>query len=505
MAHLFKLLVGGTDHSAKWKDLTPHSTPFIREQLVVIGSSIWYSTSYSAGESGMAEYDIKSNKIINIVKYPTYIQPLYHSLSAHDDKIYIIDGQNCRLILFDPSTKSFTTKLDIPHISAHTSCITIKNHIHIFNGVNNVKHLIYSPIHNTIITVNDPTTKFKTQMVCLLSYQDKIVKFGGHDTENQKMLQSFYLSSMIASDQFDKIKWDIIAEFRFKQAVCYCGYILFDHFIITFGGEPKWGTFTDAIYVLDLKGDKGWVKMQHIKCPMPSSYKAVLDGDKNVHLFTTNNKKSMRESVMKHYCIPVTEILGDMYVNIGGKDDEEDNKSAECDGLKERLLVSEKERIKLQGLVDKLTRENNEYKKNEILLKKQNNELSEECKEMKMELMEIKQELNKMKRLRAINIKNYLNWNADEVVDWISTLDDGKYEQYDVGLRLIFNKEGVDGQAIVHIDKLSLRDWGVNDFKDRSNIYNHCQKLINQQELINKQEIRNNNDENEGAGTVFIG
>ena len=120
---------------------------------------------------------------------------------------------------------------------------------------------------------------------------------------------------------------------------------------------------------------------------------------------------------------------------------------------------------------------------------------------------EAKAELDKVNRLKRINVKNYLNWSADEVVDWIDTLEEGKYEKYDANLRLIFNKEGVNGEAIVHIDKPSLRDWGVNNFKDRSNIYIHCQKLINQNKENdeNKQNIINNNNDNEGIATAFIG
>ena len=90
-------------------------------------------------------------------------------------------------------------------------------------------------------------------------------------------------------------------------------------------------------------------------------------------------------------------------------------------------------------------------------MEENNIKLNEECKETKMQSMDVKSELGKMKRMKNINIKHYyLNWTADEIVDWISSLDDGHYECYDTKFRLFFNEESVDYQAIPYIILIKL-------------------------------------------------
>ena len=125
---------------------------------------------------------------------------------------------------------------------------------------------------------------------------------------------------------------------------------------------------------------------------------------------------------------------------------------------------------------------------------------------MQIELTKVKQELDELKKM------NYLNWSGDEIIDWISSLDDGQYVCYAAKLRKLFAKEHVDGRAIPHIDKTELKNWGIEHFMHRANIYNHFQTLLNRNvvNVNNSNNIDNNNvsnDDLEGknAPTSFIG
>ena len=48
-------------------------------------------------------------------------------------------------------------------------------------------------------------------------------------------------------------------------------------------------------------------------------------------------------------------------------------------------------------------------------------------------------------------------------------------------LREAFKSDGVNGDSIKDIDKQELRGWGVGNLKDRTQIFNHLQSLLQQQ------------------------
>ena len=130
--------------SSKWNAHTAPQTCFIYEQLIIIGQSFWYSTTYSCGENGMVEYCTVSNQIKQIINYPKNIKPLGHCLCESNGNIYIIDGENGQIILFNAKTKQFSQTIQIPKIGRFPSCMAMNDNIHIFHGKTNRKHLIYS-------------------------------------------------------------------------------------------------------------------------------------------------------------------------------------------------------------------------------------------------------------------------------------------------------------------------------------------------------------------------
>merc|ERR1711902_391765 len=88
-------------------------------------------------------------------------------------------------------------------------------------------------------------------------------------------------------------------------------------------------------------------------------------------------------------------------------------------------------------------------------------------------------ELDKLKRMKNINTTKYREWSSDEVVDWLISLEDGKFLKYEDMFRVIFNQQGVDGSTIGYIDKSELKGWGIDSFSDRARIHENIQNLIN--------------------------
>ena len=303
-----------------WKERTAAKTIWLHDRLVLINNSIWYSTQYDYGEKGMVPYNYKTDKKAQIVKYGYYssIKPKNHCCCSHNDIIYIIDSLDRKIISFDPKEGKFWKEATIPYLGNNPSCIAINNQIHIIGGRENTKHIIYSITNHTFTAIEDPTCKLPVHSICVLKYKDRIIKFGGYIQTGQEAVDAFHISSIIKCDDFKHIEWTIKPEYKLKDGIFSCGYILFKDFIVIFGGDDG-RDFHDEIYALDLKRNDGWVQLKHIKCPLKSQYRAILDGDGYVHLFTRINEwPDWKKSDIKHYSMPVKHILKDVEMLIMG-------------------------------------------------------------------------------------------------------------------------------------------------------------------------------------------
>ena len=305
-------------HYKQWRQLNNKPGPTIRERLMVIGDTIWYSAShkthYEKSENGMVQYSIKDDKIISIIQYPQNINPHRQCCCKYKDKIYIIDGENGEIILFDPSTKKYIKKReldDIPPIGRYPSAVVVFDKIHILHGNRSNNHYIYNPENNEIQTL--PLEPRRTS-ACLLNYENKIITFGGWDLSKGQAADEFIMSSEMKSDDDDKIAWINKKEFKLIKGLNKSAHILFGQYVIMFGGNEWGGEYTDCIYLLDLESNEGWIELKHIKCPLPGRYLAVLTEDNWVHLITEVMKwPKWEESVSGHYAVPISTILGSKF------------------------------------------------------------------------------------------------------------------------------------------------------------------------------------------------
>ncbi len=111
-------------------------------------------------------------------------------------------------------------------------------------------------------------------------------------------MDTLFFSSKIGQN-YDNIKWKSNKNWKLINGLDSCGYILYKHYIITFGGQITSDKRTDVIYILNMKDNNnlGWTELKHIKCPIASQYCAILDSHNNVRLFTKYNE----EYVIKLY------------------------------------------------------------------------------------------------------------------------------------------------------------------------------------------------------------
>ena len=412
----------------QWTKRQTHQSLALRQSLIIMNdNNLWYSSAhksiYNQSENGMTEYDINSDKILQTIQYPLNIKPCRQFCVKYKQQIYIIDGENGEIILFNPTTKQFTEKLNIPIIGRYPSAAVMFDYIHIFNGHDNTKHIIYHIPSNTMKVFDTPSTSSMMNDLCILQYKNRIIKFGGFKQSTDNYMSEILMSSGIKDDYNQSIKWIVQPQWAFKHTLYGCGCMIFKHWIITFGGKiyDDINECIDTIYLLDLNKDIGWIKLKHIKCPLKSRYLAVLTHDFHVHLFSSINKwPNFQDSIVVHYSIHISDIFGSIFNGNGVGDD---------------------------------TWEWNE----------------EEMKDMdKIEIVEDNDKKNE---------EDYIDWSGNDIVDWICGLNK-MYEKYADNLRFAFGVEWINGKCIAKIDKERLKGWGIIDCGDMMNIYNHLQRLI---------------------------
>eukprot|EP01084_Bolivina_argentea_P070674 128510_1 len=299
--------------SSFFKTLQAAETCWIYPDVIHIGNSLWYSTAHNAGEKGMVEYSIQYNRIIQIVKYPCTIQPDYHSLCKHANSnlIYIVDGFEGTITSFNPFTKQFNLEINIPKVGYNAVCLEFNDKIYVFNGHTNCKDVVvYSPFKNKYEISQIMKSNLGT--VCTLRYQNQIIRFGGFNYAINKCMDTFIMSSPIISGKNENknmnmdVHWFEKLTCKLPEPINGCGCLVYQSYVITFGGSTSGGKRLDKIYILDLNNtNNGWFKLKNVKCPVKSKFTCVLDENNNtIHLFT-------RIDDNKHYSIHINTILND--------------------------------------------------------------------------------------------------------------------------------------------------------------------------------------------------
>ena len=120
----------------------------------------------------------------------------------------------------------------------------------------------------------------------------------------------------------------------------------------------------------------------------------------------------------------------------------------------------------------------------------------EEQKQHELVINELRME-NKKLKLKCLDVGNYMKWDVEQIIFWISTLDDGKYVKYLDKLKACLVEEGLSGSDLIEIEETNLKMWGIVNFRDRKDLLKQFKKLT--QSLPQQQMVNNN----EGALTEY--
>eukprot|EP01084_Bolivina_argentea_P275597 470048_1 len=168
----------------------------------------------------------------------------------------------------------------------------------------------------------------------------------------------------------------------------------------------------------------------------------------------------------------------------------DDISKAQTEFLKSELTLKQKEINNFKNEIKLLKEKNNK-------LMYDNGKLLDDQKGMEIEINKLKKE-NKELRRNNINTKNYKQWNWEQIIFWILSLDDGKYNQYENQLMKHLKEEAIEGDDLTEIKEDDLMRWGIKKFKDKKNVMKYIKQLTNN----NHQNV--DNEGGKPAPTAYI-
>ena len=95
--------------------------------------------------------------------------------------------------------------------------------------------------------------------------------------------------------------------------------------------------------------------------------------------------------------------------------------------------------------------------------------------ELKIEALERE---NKKLKLKNIDLDRFLEWDHGDVLEWILSLENGRYAKYEKTLKKSLAEEEVTGANFVDVETSDVKDWGIKSFNDKKALVQSIRELI---------------------------
>ena len=115
--------------------------------------------------------------------------------------------------------------------------------------------------------------------------------------------------------------------------------------------------------------------------------------------------------------------------------------------------------------------------------KDQIDKLLDEQKEYELKINELKDE-NKELKIKSINTANYKNWDTNDILIWIMSLENGRLSKYEQDLRRNLENEEVMGSHLDDVNEIDVKGWGVVKFGDKKFLSQKIQELTHKNQNI---------------------
>eukprot|EP01083_Nonionella_stella_P142234 439690_1 len=172
--------------------------------------------------------------------------------------------------------------------------------------------------------------------------------------------------------------------------------------------------------------------------------------------------------------------------------------------LKEENNTLKNENATQNNRLMEMEKEMDELKWRLNQIREENSRLQEEKKENVMMIRNLKDEVQLLKA-KVIDVTRFMEWQAEDVLNWLLSIEDGLYRKYEQTLRTAITDSEVCGKDLITMDIVDLQHFGVSKFADRKILIEHIKRL-NQTKVQNIQMNENYQEEYEGlaAPTAYI-
>ena len=155
-------------------------------------------------------------------------------------------------------------------------------------------------------------------------------------------------------------------------------------------------------------------------------------------------------------------------------------------------------RVENKSLKDRL----NSIKYSNMTLQTQNEiipKLQKEIEQLRTENEGLRQENIRLKmqfKAKSLDLSQYKSWNWQEMLQWILSIDDSRFNVYETQLRQMLNEEKPTGDDLGYVTENDIKRWGITNFRDIKIVLQNIKKLVNDENMHNE-NIKNNNENSE--------
>ena len=131
----------------------------------------------------------------------------------------------------------------------------------------------------------------------------------------------------------------------------------------------------------------------------------------------------------------------------------------------------------------------------------QNENLNKQIFKIENDKKEIEFENNRLKKhiqILSISTHNYINWDYNDIVNWIISLNKN-YKKYEINLREKLKIQGYNGNHLNNMEEWEITQWGIQLVDHRRDIFKNIKKLTAKHNNNNVNH-NNSNDKNNVHG-----
>merc|ERR1712176_1012288 len=121
----------------------------------------------------------------------------------------------------------------------------------------------------------------------------------------------------------------------------------------------------------------------------------------------------------------------------------------------------------------------------------------DQCREITTKYNELKVKYDKQQKKLLLD-KNYTEWDCNDIVQWLCSIENGRYKKYESKISMAIKDENITGQHLMDIDKNDLHRIGITDFGDKKSVLNHIKSL-----KVDKNDENDENDVEGVDGTMY--